>query len=223
MVTRHTNSTLFSPNSKPGPWSKPVPARLRLALEALATQAQVLDGVVGVVLFGSYARGEFGRKSDVDVLVLVQPDEVAPAVRRNVVRIALEAETTHRLPMHIALLVAAARTPKELGDQLLHALWADGIILYAQAAALVMLQPTGLAPWEVLRFSAAGLSPSRRVQVSRLLHGRTRTQRGVVQPPGLLLGRGAVLVPPGQAAALRQAFDELGVIYDAVSVWRPTT
>ena len=75
MATLHTNPTLFSPNSKPGPWSKPVLARLRQALVVLTTQAQVLDGVVGVVLFGSYARGEFGRKSDVDVLVLVQPGE----------------------------------------------------------------------------------------------------------------------------------------------------
>ncbi len=84
---------------------------MRQALEVLTTQAQVLDGVVGVVLFGSCARGEFGRKSDVDVLVLVQPGEVLPTVRSAVVRIALEAETAHRLPMHIALLVAAAQTP----------------------------------------------------------------------------------------------------------------
>jgi predicted nucleotidyltransferase len=223
MATLHTNSTFFSPNSKPGPWPKPVLARLRQALVVLTTQAQVLDGVVGVVLFGSYARGEFGRKSDVDVLVLVQPGEVLPTVRSVVVRIALEAETTHRLPMHIALLVAAAQTPDELGDDLLHALWSDGIILYAQAAALARLQPTGLAPWVVLRFSAAGLSPSRRVQLSRLVHGRARGQLGKVQPPGLLLGRGAALVPPEQAAALRTLFDELGVVYDAVPVWRPTT
>ena len=75
----------------------------------------------------------------------------------------------------------------------------------------------------VLRFSAAGLSPTQRVQLSRLVHGRARGQLGKVHPPGLLLGRGAALVPPEQAAALRTAFDELGVVYDAVSVWRPTT
>ena len=39
----------------------------------------------------------------------------------------------------------------------------------------------------------------------------------------LLLGRGAALVPLEQSAALKTAFDELGVVYDAVSVWRPTT
>src|SRR5207245_1226964 len=118
------------------------------------------------------------------------PDDV----RGQIVRITLDAETTHRLPMHLTPLVADADMPGELGPDLLHALWSDGVVLFAEAAALVLLQPTGLSPWTVVRFSAAGLPAHKGVRLSRRLHGRGQ-RIGLVIPPAVELARGALLLP----------------------------
>lgn len=214
--------TSFSRRLKPGPWPEEVTDRLQAALDALVRRARAIDSVAALVLFGSYARGDFGRKSDVDLLVLVHPAG-APGIadaRAEVVRAVIEAETEFRLPMHLAALVASASAPEELGPDLLHALWAEGVILFAEASVLAALQPTGLAPWAIVRFSAAGLPAHHGVRVSRRLHGRGR-QPGLLRSPAIRLGRGAVLLPPEQARTVHEALDEIGVTQDVIPVWRP--
>src|SRR2546428_12178626 len=96
--------------------------------------------------------------------------------------------------MHIVPLIVATNAPDELGPDLLHAIWTDGIVLFGQAAALGLLQPSGLAPWYVVRFSTVGRPPSSGVRLSRLLHGRGG-RPGLVPPPPLELARGALLGP----------------------------
>jgi predicted nucleotidyltransferase len=59
-----------------------------------ATEAilEALDGVLAVVLYGSVARGEADRRSDVDLWVLVREDRMANQRRANRVRQTLEDE-----------------------------------------------------------------------------------------------------------------------------------
>lgn len=187
----------------------------------LAHRLRARDDVVGLLVFGSSARGEFGRASDVDLLVLLAGG--APAERddagRAVLRVVGEIETELRLPMHLAPLLASVRHPEELGADLLHDLWRDGVVLYAEAAALAHLQPRGLTPWTLFRFSAAKAAPHERVRLSRRLHGLSG-RPGLVRPPALTLGRGALLVPASLEQAVRDALDEAGAVYDPISVWR---
>ena len=51
-----------------------VSARLEKKVEALTSDLSRVDGVVAVFLFGSYARGDATKGSDVDVLVLFKDD-----------------------------------------------------------------------------------------------------------------------------------------------------
>jgi predicted nucleotidyltransferase len=64
-------------------------APVRAAAETLLSE---LDGVLGIVLYGSVARGEADRRSDVDLWVLVREDRMANQRRANRVRESLEAD-----------------------------------------------------------------------------------------------------------------------------------
>lgn len=198
-----------------GPWPKPVITRLRQALTVLTDEVAETSGATGLVLFGSYARGEYGRKSDVDLLLLLAD----PELRRRFLDFAGELESEYQLPMHLALLVADPRRPEELGADLLHAIWSDGVVLYADAAALALLQPRDLVPWELIRFTGKRLSAAKRVDLSRRLYGRGE-RRGLVVPPGLALAPGVVLLPPTQAQKVKDALDEIGASYDVFRIWR---
>lgn len=219
-ATPRRGSTSFWRGLKRGPWPPEVVERLVHALDALVHRLRGDAEVVGVVLFGSYARGEFGRKSDVDLLILFEGEE--PPERAEIGRAALrtcgEIETEYRLPMHLAPLLASVDRASDLGPDLLHAIWTDGLILYADASALARLQPPGLAPWVAIRFTTVRLSPSERVRLSRLLHG-FGSRPGLVQPPGLVLGKGALLVPGAQQKGLRDALDTVGASYDLFPLW----
>lgn len=217
---RQCVSTSFWLGLKRGPWPEATIVRLIAALDDLTRQLRIQPGIVGLLVFGSYARGEFTRKSDVDLLVLFadSPKADEGQLRETVLRLISELETRHRLPMHLAPLLASA-DPRELGAELLHDLWRDAVVLYAQAAALVRLRPIGLAPWTLFRFSLSGARPGERVRLSRRLHGLAG-RPGLVRPPGLTLGRGVLLVPATQYAAVRDALDEAGASYDAIPIWR---
>ncbi len=62
-------------------------APVKVATEALLDE---LDGVLAVVLYGSVARGEADRLSDIDLWVLVREDRMGNQRRANRVRQALE-------------------------------------------------------------------------------------------------------------------------------------
>jgi len=191
------------------------------ALDGLTRQLRTDDAVVAIVVFGSYARGEFGRKSDLDLLILLRclPEGERGAAERRVVQAVLDAEAGARLPVHLAPLVADASDPAALGPALLHELWTDGVVLYGETAALAALQPSGLAPWNVVRFSLRATPSSERVRLARRLHG-SGTRPGIIRLPGLDLARGAAFVPAEQIRAVRAALDDAGATYDIIPVWR---
>jgi predicted nucleotidyltransferase/biotin operon repressor len=64
-------------------------APVRTAVETLQEK---LDGVIGVVLYGSVARGEGDRRSDIDLWVLVQEDRMEKQRAANRLRQDLENE-----------------------------------------------------------------------------------------------------------------------------------
>ncbi len=189
--TSRSDWTSFSSRLRRGPWPESVVQRLEGALEDLTRVSRRLEEIDGVVLFGSFTRGEYGRKSDVDLLVLLDvagvPEASVPgqAMLQSIGGL----ESAWQLPMHLSPLLASTQRPHELGPDLLHALGRDGIILYGRTPALALLQPAGLVPWTVVRFSLTPLAPSRRAVVSRRLRGGAG-RRGLIQPPGLFLGPG---------------------------------
>jgi hypothetical protein len=121
--------------------------------------------------------------------------------------------------MHLAPLVASVERPDEWGPDLLHAIWSEGIVLYARAGLLARFRPPGLAPWTLARFSAAKSAPTDRVRLSRRLHGSGK-RPGIIRPPALALGPGVVLVPGHMQQILRDALDESGATYDLFPIWR---
>ncbi|MGH2460326.1 MAG: nucleotidyltransferase domain-containing protein [Chloroflexota bacterium] len=221
MATRLTGSTSFWRELRRGPWDKPVTDRIEAALDDLVRRLRSDDAVVAVVVFGSYARGDFGRKSDVDLLILLRslPEREREAAEGRVVSAAVEAESAAHLPVHLAPLVADADHPEALGAALPHELWTDGVVLYGAMSALARLQPTGLSPWDVVRFSLQGVAPNERVRLARRLHGAAQRE-AIIRLPGIDLARGAALVPADQARAVRDALDNAGAIYDIIPVWR---
>ena len=175
------------------------------------------------MLFGSYARGDFGRSSDVDVLVLLDGTALTERTdaHASAAKLVNQVEFEFRLPMHLAPLVANAEHPEVWGSDLIEAIWSEGVILYARAGVLARFRPPGLAPWMLARFSVAAAPPADRVRLSRRLHGVGK-RPGLIRPPALALGPGVVLVPGHLQQALRDALDDAGATYDLFPIWRDT-
>ena len=99
---------------------------VRAAVEELCND---LEGVLGVVLFGSVARGEADRRSDIDLWVLVEEDRMANQRTANRVRQDLEEREFDTGRYAYEIDVEALPAVPNYVDELQEIL-NDGIVLY---------------------------------------------------------------------------------------------
>lgn len=101
-------------------------APVKAATEAILNE---LDGVLGIVLYGSVARGDADRRSDVDLWVLVREDRMSNQRRANQVRQSLEENTfdSNRYAFEIDVEGLQA-VPNYIGD--LREILRDSIFIY---------------------------------------------------------------------------------------------
>lgn len=101
-------------------------APVRAAVDEIVDR---LDGVIGIVLYGSIARGEADRRSDVDLWVLVEEDRMANQRTANSVRQELEdqefAPGRYAYDIDVESLPAVPNYTDELRDTL-----GDGLVVH---------------------------------------------------------------------------------------------
>lgn len=186
--------------------------------------------MVALMVYGSYARGEAGRRSDLDLLILFAEAEQLRRHEKEVLGFISQAESEGRLPVHISPLLASLDGLGEMGDDLVHAIATEAIILYGQLSTLTRFVPQQPSPATIITFSLPDARSAVRMRLNRRLHGyaawRTRngqrrrvTYPGLITPPARSLGPGVLLVPGERRSAVREALDEAGAIFTETGVW----
>lgn len=220
----------FWTSLRDGPWSERIAARIETALTTLSVGLASLDGVIALVVYGSYARGEAGKSSDLDLLVVFEGAEQLKAQERKSLSLVSEVEAEAHLPVHIAPLLASLDHLEELGFDLVHAIARDGVVLHGRLGALGRFVPGHQTPAVIIVFTLKDASPAIRMRLNRRLHGymawrsvngqRKRVKYpGLVTPPARSLGKGVLLVPGEQRVAMVEALVEAGAIFSEIPVW----
>ena len=157
---------------------------------------------VAIILYGSYARGEAGKKSDIDILIILE--------RRNSVveeKLAdiIESTTVGKkiIPM-FATPKDLTKTPYYIFDII-----KDGIILYKNVIKPFKLPfAFGEKAMTIYTFSTTHLTQKKKTKLDRLLYGaeytkvlKTKKQKKKYSYPGILykvggkrLGAGSIIV-----------------------------
>lgn len=140
-----------------------------------------------------------------------------------------QAEAEAHLPVHITPLLASLDHLEELGSELVHAIACDGVVLYGQLGALARFVPDQQAPAAIIVFTLKDAVPAVRMRLNRRLHGYTAWRNvsgqrkrvkypGLITPPARSLGKGVLLVPGEQRAAVVAALAEAGAVYSEVPI-----
>ncbi len=222
--------TTFWTSLSTGPWREGVVRRMTDALSDLVSRLASLDGLVALIVYGSYARGGAGKTSDLDLLVLFETDTLLQRQETDVLTLISQAEAEARLPVHLSPLLASMDRLEELGDTLLHEIATDGVVLYGHLPVLARLLPQHPKPAVVITFTLKGAPPADRMRLNRRLHGysawrerdghRERvTYPGLITPPARSLGSGVLLVPGELRSAIVEALTDVGALYTETPVW----
>lgn len=192
--------------------------KFRLIVKVCERISQLgLDGLDAIVLFGSVARGEEDRRSDVDLLLLYEDEEQALRAEDVTARVCSEFPDL-RLSIINKGCSEAASNPYFLFEVL-----RDGIVLYKRPSTLPLkAQITQLRPFYIYVFDLKGLDDRRKAAVTVALYGRRRglkRQRGVLETVGgVRLGRGAIMVPADHFRRIEAFFEFNNVSFRKMAV-----
>lgn len=101
---------------------------VRVFLEAVAEHQA--DNLVAVILFGSVARGEADRTSDIDLQIIVEEDLVDSRRSLQDVRQEIENQTFDGHRYELQLLVESTESAENHGEKL-QEIFSEGIVLYS--------------------------------------------------------------------------------------------
>lgn len=175
--------------------------------------------VLSAVLFGSLARGEATRVSDIDIAIIYSQKD------RKMVE-TLESMTGERIQLtHLSL--------EELKDEptVAGVLSGEGELLYGRPVSL-NAEDIELEPMMVVAYDTSGLNSNNRSRLHRALYGGVSTyytrngQKVVKEYPGVVeemgaerLGKGVLMVKRRKYPQVLGALKAYGAEYREIPVW----
>jgi hypothetical protein len=185
--------------------------QLELSLSEIVKALKTVDGVIGIILFGSVARGEADEGSDIDLLVLFEDED---KMRKN------EWEVTRRIPPNIFAqsICVCPSTLKQMNPVFIRSVFEEGIILYMRYPWVLESRLANAVEFLLVTYSLEGLSQREKQRVDYKLFGRVlgkHSYPGLVEKcGGKRLGRGCFLVPRENAEAVLNFLNEHSIKHE---------
>ncbi len=196
--------------------------------EKISAAVKTLYGIPGVVLlalYGSVARGEHDRRSDIDLL-MVYESRSAQALAYNAV-LKLLSELDVKVQLHETNIEDMASEDSVFVENVLR----EGIILIAKPRFRIPVEKVlSLKPYSLFTYSVRGLKHGQVMALRRALYTYrgekkagskkyTYEYRGVVSRYGKKIGRSCFIVPNQVAGDVRKVFERIGVPYEEMTIW----
>jgi len=188
----------------------------RRSLRKLVRFLAPISGVKSVILYGSFARGDFGPKSDLDLLIITDK----AGTRNAVPKVLAGLEMDRRVQPTV-------RTESELrktDSGLLKNVFEEGKVIYLREPMEIPVKALlALNPFSILVFELTKLDQKTKARFNREMYERTR---GKYKYGGLLgeiggrkLSRGCILIPQSARTRLLRFFKKYSVGSEEIEVW----
>lgn len=210
------------PRSRRRSTEEPAPSEEdRRLIDRFVARIRNLPDLQAVVLFGSFARGDIDRRSDIDLLLVIDREDLSSA--RSEVAAILSELKPHRE-------ISPTLTNLEDADaSFLQNVFREGRVLHGK----LLLTPDHLAlePRALIAYDLAGKRAADKVQISRLVHGfrskkATHGKPKVYEYPGFqgrpgatLVSRSVVLLTAQDAADLVRELERRKISYTRRDVY----
>lgn len=185
-------------------------------LYSLVNKISKENGVIAVVLYGSYARGEAGRKSDIDLLIAVRDKKI----EKKITGIILSDKTSKVVPSIVS--------EKELAESpyYFYEILKDGIVLYKNPKLHLKI-PLALPQkaFILYQLDVSKLIQREKVRLNRAIYGsmfRKKIKGKEVEYKykgelekikGEMIGKGAIMVPSSAEKIIDSLLDSYKVKY----------
>jgi predicted nucleotidyltransferase len=183
-------------------------------IQCVAKDIAGVEGVEAVVLFGSYARGDYTEGSDIDLLALFKSKADLERGSTDVYGITGESSLFFQV---------ICMTLEELqSSTLLESVLREGRVLSSNEQTRKLLTPVH-RPYALVTYSTASLKAKQRVIFSQKLEGRRQKKyryEGLIHKlGGYKVGKGVLMIPSSNLKALTEHFERTKIDYSIRYVW----
>ena len=175
------------------------------------------------ILFGSFAREQAHKESDVDICVILENEKSKNYISDQILNL------ERKYDKNINIIITTPRF-KDLDHQFLETIIREGIILYGNIPS-ISIQRLELEPYEIIKYDLSNISHSEKMKIKRLLYGiKTKKkykgkiyeseQKGIVEEfGGLRIGIASILIPEKMSWDVEETLRKHDVSLRKITIW----
>ncbi|MEW6009506.1 MAG: nucleotidyltransferase domain-containing protein [Candidatus Omnitrophota bacterium] len=189
-----------------------------------------VDDVAYIFLFGSVAKGDADRRSDIDILVVFDTyskDFENLEAKSRISELALTLEKEYDKNIQV---VFTNKNYEGLQQHFIEEVFKNGILLYVKSPSIIV-GGLELENYAMIAFSLDKLSTKDKMKVKRTLYGlKTKKvvkgrfykseKMGLVQQlQGIRIGAGVLAVPQKNVKMLEEKLNKLKLTFKVIDLW----
>lgn len=189
-----------------------------------------VNEVAYIFLFGSVAKGDADRRSDIDILVVLDTfdkdfEDMEAKTKISELALTLEKEYDRRIQV-----IFTNKNYEGLDEHFIEEMIKEGILLYAKSPSVVV-HGLKLEPYAMIMFSLENLNTKDKMKVKRILYGLStkKVVKGrfyksekiglVQQLQGIRVGAGVIAVPQKNVKLFEDELNKLKLTFKIIDLW----
>lgn len=204
-----------------------IPDEIKPLLIDFISNAPKIPKLEQIILFGSAAKNEMHKKSDIDLLMIMDTEHPETSKEAKIAhKIASDVSKKHRA-RHSFSMVFANKSLSDVEPDFLWNVAKEGIVIWGKPDFKPIKT---LKPWVIISYSLKNISPKNKMAVHRTLYGYRVEKKvgdkiyineseGIVNKIGKKLGEAVVMLPAKEAESVINALEEHGAHYSLKKIW----
>jgi len=192
--------------------------KLQRIFKQISRELSSISEIRLVILYGSYARGDFGPKSDLDLFILTSKSDAIEKIHNAIIRI------EEKIGKSIQPTIRAEEEIRKTDSGLLQNLLREGKILFLrdfyEISAVTLLKQK---PFVIYSFRINSLSQKNKAKFNREFYSRTKRKyeyEGLLQKlGGEKLASGCVMIPFREKNGMEKIFKKYKIKYETKNIW----
>ena len=192
--------------------------KLQKMFREIAKELSSIGEVRLVILYGSYARGDFGPKSDVDLFILVSKGGATEKIHDAIIRI------EEKIGKSIQPAIRTGEEFRKTDSGLLQNILREGKILFLRDFfEIPVVELLKQKPYAIYTFAISSMSQKNKAKFNREFYSRTKEKyeyKGLLRKlGGEKMASGCVIIPFAKKTELEKFFKKNKISYASKNVW----
>jgi len=194
-------------------------SKLKRILKRIVNELSVISDIKLIILYGSFARGDYGPKSDIDLLIITTKPKSLNEIQNKIIGI------EEKIGKSIQPIIRTEKELKKTDIGLLQKLLQEGKLLYLKEPFEISASEiTKQKPYVIYIFQLNSLNQKTKAKFNRELYTRTKKKHvyeGLLQKiGGQRFSPGCIIIPFDKKNIVEKFFRRYKIKYEAKNVWK---